>query len=117
MTEIKSIELKLPECLKDEEIKPMTKDEAREYYRRLWRYCPDFHELPVPAFFLEENEEIQIERDQKPGTLKFMRDSVAFYESIQHLPEEERFEEIRKRNESIGVAPVRKRKHAGNLLK
>jgi len=112
--EIKQIELKMPDCIKDETITPMTRDEARTYYQKLWRYCPDFHELPIPAFFLEENEKIQIERDQKPGFAKYLRETTEFYESIQHLSDEEKLEKIRERN--ADMIPLRKKKPLGNLL-
>lgn len=108
--------MKVPECLKGEEITPMSKDEAREWFRQLWLKCPDFAELPLPSFVLAENENIATERKLKPGVIQFMTETFKFYESIQHLTDEEKLEKIRERNESMGVFAKRKAKPSGNLM-
>jgi hypothetical protein len=104
--DILNIELKLPECIKDQEIKPMTKEEAREFYDKIYMNNPDgFHLLPLPAFYLIENEHIAEDRDVKSKSFKFILDTCSFYESIKDLPEEEQKEKIRERNERMNIKP------------
>jgi len=99
-----------------EDIIPLTKEEARAYFLKLYEDCPHFLELPLPRFMEDEHPEIAEERDRKPGSLKFMIETFDFYDSIKDLPEEEQKAKIKERQDSLNIQTLRDRKKEAKIL-